>query len=116
MIALAAGCLVLLAAGVVLLLAGGEEARQHEVVEVVIPTGTAERVRRGERVPGIPRTIVARAGDTLRLVNRDRSSHQVGPFLVGPGETITSALARPGKYVGDCTIHPGREIAIVVRA
>lgn len=114
---LAAGGLVVLAAGGAALVLDGpeQERRPGRLVSVVVPSGTAARIAAGRPVRAVPSRIVARAGDTLRLVNRDRASHTLGPFLVGPGETMTSHLARPGTYTGDCTAHPTQKFAIVVR-
>jgi len=116
---LLATLLVLLAAGAATLAlrGGGDErpSRAGRVITVVVPRGTAAQVAARRPVRAVPDRIVARVGDTLRLVNDDRASHTLGPFLVGPHETVTSELARTGTFKGYCSAHPGRDIAIVVR-
>lgn len=117
--ALVAGSVVLLAAGVLAFTqthAHDGPARHGRLILIDVPRGTAARIAAGQRVNIIPDRIVAHVGDTLRLVNHDSVPHMVGPFLVSPGQTLTSALARAGTYTGTCTLHPGRRISIVVRA
>jgi plastocyanin len=93
--------------------AGGEAGR---TIVIDVPRGAAAQVARGEDPGLVPDRIEARVGDTLRLVNRDTRSHMIGPFLVGPGQSVESRLARAGSYEGECTLHPERrEVTIFVR-
>lgn len=115
-LALALLATILVAGGALLLVApwSGDSARQGRTVLVDIPRGTGARIDRGERVDVIPRRLVAHAGDTLRVVNRDTRDHTIGPFFVSAGQTMETALATPGTYTGACSLHRNSKLAIVV--
>lgn len=81
----------------------------------MIPSGTAAQVERGKDPGVVPARIEGTVGDTLRIENRDRRLHTVGPFTVEAGQTAVLPLRRAGRYVGACTVHPGDEVAIVVK-
>lgn len=115
-LALALLATILVAGGALLLVApwSGDSARQGRTVLVDIPRGTGARIDRGERVDVIPRRLVAHAGDTLRVVNRDTRDHTIGPFFVSAGQTMETALATAGTYTGACSLHPSSKLEIVV--
>lgn len=96
------------------MLAGGVT-RGPMQIEYVIPAGTAERVAAGETVPTIPRRAVFVAGDVLVLRNEDRVNHQLGPFWIPAGTTMTIPLDRPANLNYLCTIHPSGSIGLEVR-
>jgi hypothetical protein len=107
-----AGALVVLAAASAGCGSSGDDGGR--TISIVIPPGTAAQVERG-RDPGVvPTRIQGTVGDTLRIENRDRRLHTVGPFNVEAGQTAVLPLRRAGRYVGACTVHPGDEVAIVV--
>ena len=86
-----------------------------EVHEVVVPAGTQERIDSGETVELLPATFEVSIGDRLVIVNDDDATHQVGPYIVGPGQRIEQHFLVPGRIEGVCTLHPSGEVAIVVR-
>lgn len=66
-------------------------------------------------------TIRVSEGATIRWVNRDPVAHTTaGPDgswsspLIGPGETFTARLERPGVYTYRCTQHPHMTGVIIV--
>ncbi len=65
--------------------------------------------------PLIPAEFTVAVGDTIRIVNDDASVHQIGPYTVGPGDTVEQTFTSPGRIEGICTFHPDGEIAILVR-
>lgn len=81
-----------------------------------VPAGTGARLDRGERVEILPGRIDARVGQTIRIVNRDDRGYVLGPFVVGPGETMTQRFTDPGTFTGACVVHPSGEIEVTVRA
>lgn len=115
----------LLAAGLVLAVAiagcsvlvflRSDDDRRGEVVAVTIPAGTKASIARGEPGAGVPRRIEGHVGDTLRIINRDRSLHVVGGFPVAAGQTLEVPLRTAGVTEGMCTAHPDEKVAIVVR-
>jgi len=86
-----------------------------EEVLVTVEPGTAERLARGEQVELLPRTLEVAVGDRLEIVNRDEVTHEVGPYTVAPGQTLTQTFTSPGTLEGACTLHPEGAITIVVR-
>lgn len=90
--------------------------RAGATISIDVPPGAAARLARGERLSVVPNRIVGWVGDTLRIVNRDRQVHTIGPFIVSPGQRLTVPLARAGVYVGTCSLHRSRKVEIVVRA
>ncbi len=66
-------------------------------------------------------TIRVGEGSAIRWVNRDPVAHTTaGPDgawsspLIGPGETFTARLSRPGTYAYRCTLHPHMTGVIIV--
>lgn len=83
-------------------------------IEVDVEPGTMARIEAGERIELLPRTLSVDVGDTLVVTNRDDAVHEVGPYTVGPGQTIRQTFTTPGTIEGVCTLHPDGEITIVV--
>jgi hypothetical protein len=82
----------------------------------VIPRGTGGRLDRGERVEILPARIAARVGDVIRIENRDARGYLLGPFYVGPGETVAQRFVSPGRFTGECAVHPSGQIVLDVSA
>ena len=54
-------------------------------------------------------------GDRLVIVNNDAEAHQVGPYVVPSGETLTQDYPDPGVISqGICTLHPDGRVEIVI--
>lgn len=85
-----------------------------ETVRLVVPAGAAQKVKRGEKVAGIPDRIEAQVGDTLVVVNHDDSTQYVSGFAVSPGQTMKIPLNRAGTYLTNCSAHRDRNIKMVV--
>lgn len=107
--------LLVLALIVVAVRAAGlrEDARQ---LVVTIPAGTAERLAAGETGQMPPHRIELVLGrqDVLVIRNEDSAWHQVGPYRVAPGRTLTQRFTRPGVIREACTMTPTRQVEIVV--
>jgi len=86
---------------------------EHLVVEV--PLGTAARIAAGETVELLPSRLEFEVGDTLEIRNPDVEAHDVGPYTVAAGQSLTQTFATPGVLQGICTLHPDGEVTIVVR-
>ena len=100
--------------------AGVELANAADVTEFehdyFIPAGTAERIERGEQVDLVPRSLTARVGEAIRIVNDDDEGHLVGVFYVGPGESLTKRFTSPGELSGSCTVHSSGDFTLRVDA
>ena len=83
-------------------------------VKLELPAGTADRIARGEAVSTIPDDLLLRRGDTLLVVNHDRTSHRIGELWVAPGSaasaTVTPSLLSSQSLV--CSFHPGGAIGV----
>ena len=84
--------------------------------DYLIPAGTGRKLDQGSPVDLVPSLIAARVGQTIRIANRDDRTYLLGPFIVGPHETLTQRFASPGTFTGECAVHPGGTIRLVVSA
>lgn len=82
--------------------------------DYTIPLGTATRLGRGEDVAVIPDALTAKVGQTIRIVNLDDFSHEVGTFYVLKGSTLTYRFTTAGVFKGTCTTHPSGEFTLTV--
>ncbi len=84
-------------------------------IDIVVPEGTQARMDAGEEIALFPRRLEVGVGDRIVITNDDAASHQVGPYIVGPGQQIVQTFSSPGIIEGICTLHPSGEVTIVVR-
>jgi plastocyanin len=82
--------------------------------EFVIPPGAGEALDAGQPLEILPGTLEVTVGDTISIVNEDDRGHNVGPFFVGAGETLTQRFSSPGEFVGVCTVHPSGQLVLIV--
>jgi plastocyanin len=82
--------------------------------EFVIPAGAGEALDAGEPLEILPGTLEVQVGETIRIVNDDDRGHNVGPFFVGAGETLTQRFSSTGEFVGVCTVHPSGQLVLIV--
>lgn len=83
------------------------------VEEIVVPAGTADRIRAGEDVNFVPATVELSGSRQLRVINRDTVAHSVAGQRVFPGETLTiTADGSEGELI--CSFHPGGALAFSV--
>ncbi|MBI4730688.1 MAG: hypothetical protein HY781_00895 [Chloroflexi bacterium] len=82
------------------------QSRPPQTVELIIPSGTAELVKRGEQPPTIPETLVFVAGDTLVVRNEDIVDHQLGPLWIPAGSEASLSLSEVGNFADQCSFNP----------
>jgi len=85
---------------------------EPQVIEVVVPAGTGRLDTADE--PLLPSRLEVRVGDTLVIDNQDDRTHEVGPYVVAPGQRLEHRFTEPGEVVGECSIHPSGQVTIVV--
>ena len=90
--------------------------RAPEVIEIVIPAGTADRVDAGETVPTIPSEFVFVIGDTLMVSNEDSVPHELGPLWIPSGSSASLMMEDANKYTLGCTFQPSRYLDFDVRS
>ncbi len=86
-----------------------------QTIEIVVPPGTQAQIDAGEQIVLFPRRLEVSVGDRIIITNEDASSHQIGPYVVGPDQRIEQTFSAAGIIEGICTLHPSGEVTIVVR-
>lgn len=89
--------------------------RAPEAVQVVIPQGTAERVKAGQPEPSIPEGLVFVVGDVLEVVNEDDVAHQLGPLWIPAQTTASLAMDEATTASYSCSFRPDSAMDIDVR-
>jgi hypothetical protein len=89
--------------------------RAPKTIQLVIPAGTAEKVAKGEGVPGIPDEMQFVIGDVLEVRNEDSADHQLGPIWVPAGTTGRLVLDTADRYQYNCSFVPSQFLGLDVR-
>lgn len=80
----------------------------------VIPAGAGEKIDAGEPLDILPRELVTDLDETIQIVNNDDRAHLLGPWFVGPGETLRQRFTVAGVFDGACSVHPAGEFTVIV--
>lgn len=104
--------------GLVAASCGGSEATGPEepTYSFVIPAGAADRIEQGETLDILPRELVAQLDETVIIVNEDDEAHILGPWFVGPGETLRQRFTTAGVFEDNCSVHESGKFTVVVEA
>ena len=92
-----------------------ESARPPQEVILTIPTGTAEKVARGEQPPSIPQDMVFVVGDTLVVKNEDDVDHKLGQLWIPANSSAELALNEEQNMAFECSFQPGNYFGLDVR-
>lgn len=92
-----------------------QTARPPQVVELVIPAGTAERVAEGEMPPTIPTSMSFVVGDTLLVRNEDATDHELGPLWIPAGSSASLVLDSVQSYAYSCSFQPKKYFGMDVQ-
>jgi hypothetical protein len=92
-----------------------ETARPPQEIELVIPSGTAERVRRGEDSPALPDSMSFVVGDTLIVRNDDGEDHQLGPLWIPAGSAARLELSTIDRYAFTCSFRADQYLGLDVK-
>ena len=96
---------------------GDDDAGPEEpTFSFVIPAGSSELINRGELLEILPRELVAQRNDTIIITNEDDEPHFLGPWFLGPRETLRQRFVEVGVFEGECTVHPSGEFTVIVEA
>lgn len=98
---------VLIGAAVAVVVAMGANSSTSSDYEVVIAPGTAALADAGQDIDFFPPGFTMRVGQTLVIRNLDNTTANIGPFTVGPGETLTKQFTEPGVIEGYCSYIDG---------
>lgn len=92
----------------------GEAKPKKQVVEIIVPAGTQDKLDRGELVDVMPAELNFRVGDVLRMRNDDSVDQYVGPYRVQAGTELELTFGAPGRYGGLCNLTGGSGYKIVI--
>ena len=92
-----------------------ETARAPQTIELVIPSGTAEKVAKGEQPPSIPENMVFVVGDKLLVINQDSADHELGPLWIPAGSSARLALDTEQSYAFECSFQANNYFGLDVR-
>lgn len=81
----------------------------------VIPAGTGVRLDGGAKVSLLPARIDAKVGEVIRIRNDDTRGYLLGPFYVGPKETLEQRFTSAGTFTGTCQVHPSGQLVLTVQ-
>ena len=95
---------------------GDTAGSQEPTFSFVIPAGSNERIAQGEPLDILPRELVAQRNDTIIITNEDDAPHFLGPWFLGPHETLRQRFVEVGVFEGECTVHPSGEFTVIVEA
>ena len=109
------GVLAIVSLGAAVALHVAPRAAASQTLNISVPAGTQAQMDGGEEIVLFPRRLEVGVGDRIVIENDDTSSHQVGPYVVGPGQRIVQTFSTTGIIEGLCTLHPSGEVTIVVR-
>lgn len=109
------GVLAIVSLGAAVALHVAPRAAASQTLNISVPVGTQAQMDAGEEIVLFPRRLEVGVGDRIVIENDDTSSHQVGPYVVGPGQRIVQTFSTTGIIEGICTLHPSGEVTIVVR-
>jgi hypothetical protein len=89
--------------------------RGPRTVQIVIPAGTAERIKAGDTAPFLPDEMVFVIGDVLEVVNEDAVSHQLGPIWVPAGATGSLVMNQIERVRYSCSFQSQQYLGIDIR-
>ncbi len=90
------------------------EGPEQPTFDFVIPAGSGDRIDDGQPLEILPAELVAELDETIQIVNEDDRAHQVGPWFVGPGETLRQRFNVAGVFTGSCSVHPSGGFTVTV--
>ena len=89
--------------------------RAPKTITLVIPAGTAARIKSGNELRIFPDEITFVVGDILEVVNEDSAAHQMGPVFVPPGATGSMVLDKAKKMSVSCSFQSSRYLGLDIR-
>jgi hypothetical protein len=92
-----------------------DTSRPPQVVELLIPQGTGEKVANGEAMPGIPEEMIFVVGDTLLVRNEDQVDHELGPLWIPAGKTASLSLGKVNALAYSCSFQPSKYFGLTVK-
>jgi hypothetical protein len=92
-----------------------EAGRAPARIELLIPSGTADKIARGQSEESIPLNMVFVSGDVLVVKNEDSETHTLGPLLIPPGTSASLNLDQADNLAVSCSFQPSQYMGLDVR-
>src|SRR5512133_3551753 len=92
-----------------------EAGRGPQRIELVIPSGTADRIAKGEPNPSIPTHMGFVAGDTLVVNNQDAVDHRRGPLFIPSGTSASLNLSDANNFSYTCSFQTSQVFGLDVQ-
>ncbi len=89
--------------------------RAPQTIEITIPSGTAEKVARGQEVNSLPQEMVFVLGDVLVVHNQDLVSHELGPLFIPSGTSASLPMDNVDNYAASCSFQPTSYLGLEVK-
>ncbi len=89
--------------------------REPRRIELLIPEGTAEKIKAGLSVPSIPTNMTFSEGDLLVVKNMDVVSHQLGPVWVPAQSSGVLQIGSESSYTYHCSFTQTQEFGLEVQ-
>lgn len=89
--------------------------RAPQVIELVIPLGTAAKVAAGDAVPTIPAEMVFVLGDVLMVRNEDNEPHELGPLFIPAGASASLPMDQAENFAMNCSFQPSSYLGVDVK-
>jgi len=94
-------------------LQGSSSLRDPQIIQLVIPPGTAAKVAQGQSV--IPAGQVFVVGDVLEVKNEDSVTQTLGPLVIPPDSSASMKLDQVGNLSYTCSFQPTKYYGIEVQ-
>ncbi len=94
-------------------LEGSNLSRDPQLIQLVIPAGTSQKVAEGQSV--LPSGQIFVVGDTLQVKNEDSVTQTLGPLVIPPGSSASMKLDQPGNLSYTCSFQPEKVYGIEVQ-
>lgn len=89
--------------------------RTPEIIELIIPAGTAASIEDGATGLDIPDEMVFVVGDVLKVINNDSVDHQFGPLFIPAGTSASIQMEEANKYAYNCSFKATKYLGLNVR-
>jgi len=93
-----------------------DSSRSPETIELIIPVGTAEKLKNGQFNTTIPDEMIFVIGDELLVRNQDVVDHELGPLWIPAGKSASLILDQANDYSYSCSFQESRYFDLTVRS
>jgi hypothetical protein len=88
--------------------------RGPQVIELIIPQGTAQMVAAGEQAASIPEEMSFVVGDTLVIHNQDDVQHQLGPLYIPAKSSASLGIKISDSHTYTCSFQQTKFLGLDV--